>query len=64
MLRHKDAAVGTAAVLVPTPPTLCVHKPAVCEIREFNKRAFVVKKTSLENFTFVNVVIDTRNLTM
>ena len=30
MLRHKDAAVGTAAVLVPTPPTLCVHKPAVC----------------------------------
>ncbi len=43
---------------------LNIKKIHLREIREFNKRAFVVKKTSLENFTFVNVVIDTRKLTM
>ena len=39
---------------------LNIKKIHLREIREFNKRAFVVKKTSLENFTFVNVVIDTQ----
>ena len=43
---------------------LNIKKIHLREIREFNKRAFVVKKTSLENFTFVNVVIDTRKLTI